>query len=156
VNACGGGLTMSRPDSSRVAKYEAALRTLDRILKLQEGHDLELPEPFWMKRAEVTVGAEDYLEAIASATRYWGESESGQCRNGNGYDRTAHAALELDFMERICVAEETFFRGLLQRHLRGFLRGRVQAPALTALLVGAVAFGVAHFAGGTPYVLLAR
>ena len=54
-----------------------------------------------------------------------------------------------------CVAEETFFRGLLQRHLLGFLRGRVQAPALAALLIGAVAFGVAHFAGGTPYVLLA-
>ena len=54
-----------------------------------------------------------------------------------------------------CVAEETFFRGLLQRHLAGFLRGRVRAPALTALLIGAVAFGVAHFAGGITYVLLA-
>ena len=54
-----------------------------------------------------------------------------------------------------CVAEETFFRGLLQRHLAGFLRGRVSAPALTALLVGAVAFGVAHFAWGTAYVLFA-
>ena len=54
-----------------------------------------------------------------------------------------------------CVAEETFFRGILQRHLGSFLRGRVPAPALSALLVGAVAFGVAHFAGGTTYVLLA-
>ncbi len=54
-----------------------------------------------------------------------------------------------------CVAEETFFRGILQRHLGGFLRGRVSAPALTALLVAAVAFGVGHFAGGTTYVLLA-
>ena len=51
-------------------QYRAALRTLDRILELQEEHDLELPEPFWMKRAEVASGAEDYLEAMASATRY--------------------------------------------------------------------------------------
>ena len=54
-----------------------------------------------------------------------------------------------------CVAEETFFRGLLQRHLRSALRGRVRAPALAALLVASVAFGVAHIAGGTTYVLLA-
>ncbi len=54
-----------------------------------------------------------------------------------------------------CVAEETFFRGILQRHLGRFLRGRVPAAALAALLVGAIAFGVAHFAGGTTYVLLA-
>lgn len=51
-------------------QYAAALRTLDRILALQAEHDLELPEPFWMKRAEAAVGAKDYLEAIASATRY--------------------------------------------------------------------------------------
>ncbi len=51
-------------------QYGAALRTLDRILELQEEHDLELPQPFWMKRGEVASGAEDYLEAMASATRY--------------------------------------------------------------------------------------
>jgi len=56
---------------------------------------------------------------------------------------------------RTCVAEETFFRGLLQRRLREALRGRVPAPALVAILVGAVAFGIAHVAGGTTYVLLA-
>ncbi len=54
-----------------------------------------------------------------------------------------------------CVAEESFFRGLLQRRLAEFLRGRVSAPALVALLVGAVAFGIAHLAGGTTYVMLA-
>ena len=54
-----------------------------------------------------------------------------------------------------CVAEEAFFRGLLQRQLGGFLLGRVRAPALVSLLVGAVAFGIAHVAGGTTYVLLA-
>ena len=52
-----------------------------------------------------------------------------------------------------CVAEETFFRGLLQRHLGSALRGRVPAPA--AVLAAAVAFGVVHLAGGITYVLLA-
>ncbi len=51
-------------------QYGAALRALDRILALQQEHDIELPAPFWMKRAEVAMGTEDYLEAIASATRY--------------------------------------------------------------------------------------
>ena len=51
-------------------QYGAALRTLDRILELREQYGLELPEPFWMKRAEVAVGAGHYPEAIASATRY--------------------------------------------------------------------------------------
>ena len=54
-----------------------------------------------------------------------------------------------------CVAEETFFRGLAQRRLGEALRGRVPAPALAALLVAALAFGVAHVAGGATYVLLA-
>ena len=54
-----------------------------------------------------------------------------------------------------CVAEESFFRGLLQRRLGTFLQERVSAPALTALLACAVAFGVAHVAGGITYVLLA-
>ena len=53
-----------------------------------------------------------------------------------------------------CVSEETIFRGILQRKSERFLRGRVPAPALVALLVCAVAFGVAHIAGGTTYVLL--
>ncbi len=54
-----------------------------------------------------------------------------------------------------CVAEEAFFRGLLQRHLGRALRGRMRAPAPAAVLVAAAAFGVAHFAGGITYVLLA-
>ena len=53
-----------------------------------------------------------------------------------------------------CVAEETFFRGLLQRQVGRALRGRVPAPALVALLIAGVAFGLAHIAGGTAYVML--
>ena len=54
-----------------------------------------------------------------------------------------------------CVAEESFFRGLVQRQLGRFLDGWVPAPALVALLVAAMAFGAAHIAGGITYVLLA-
>ena len=54
----------------RNEQYVAALRTLDRILALQEAHELELPESFWMKRAEVALGAEDFAEAMASSSRY--------------------------------------------------------------------------------------
>ena len=54
----------------RNEQYAAALRTLDLILELQEAHDLELPESFWMKRGEVALGAGDYAEAMASVTRY--------------------------------------------------------------------------------------
>ena len=54
-----------------------------------------------------------------------------------------------------CAAEETFFRGLLQRRLGRALRGKVRAPAPAAVLVAAVAFGVVHLAGGITYVLLA-
>ena len=70
-------------------QYGAALRTLDRILALQAEHDLELPEPFWMGRAEVAMGAENYLEAIASATRYL----EAAGREGEHY----MAALELHY-----------------------------------------------------------
>jgi len=54
-----------------------------------------------------------------------------------------------------CLSEETIFRGVLQRELGRFLSGRVRAPAIVALLACAVAFGVAHIAGGAMYVLLA-
>ena len=54
-----------------------------------------------------------------------------------------------------CVAEETFFRGILQRHLAGALRGRIPNGALVALLVAAAAFGTAHIAGGSAYAVLA-
>ena len=54
-----------------------------------------------------------------------------------------------------CVAEETFFRGLLQRQVGRALRGRVPGAALVAIAAAAAAFGAAHLAGGTAYALLA-
>ncbi len=80
-------------------QFGAALRTLDRILELQEQHDLELPDPFWMKRAEVGVGAGNHLEAMAAATRYL--ELAG--REGEHYE----AALELldEAIARGCTPE---------------------------------------------------
>ncbi len=49
----------------------------------------------------------------------------------------------------VCPAEEAFFRGLMQRGLARIV------PASLALIVAALAFGAAHFAGGWQYVALA-
>ena len=51
-----------------------------------------------------------------------------------------------------CVAEESFFRGLLQERLARVLAPRWQ---WTAIAVSSVLFGLAHFAGGMLYVFLA-
>lgn len=53
-----------------------------------------------------------------------------------------------------CLSEEAFFRGFLQRELRDSLGSR-RCAAPVAIAVSAVAFGLAHFAGGASYVLLA-
>jgi len=52
-----------------------------------------------------------------------------------------------------CLAEEAFFRGFLQRELALGL-ARYRYGAAIAVSVSAVAFGVAHFAGGPLYVVL--
>ena len=54
-----------------------------------------------------------------------------------------------------CLAEEAFFRGLLQRHLREALRTVLPSAGLVALLVAAAAFGIAHIGGGMAYAALA-
>lgn len=53
-----------------------------------------------------------------------------------------------------CVAEELFFRKLLQQPLSVRLQGIKGGPLIATLLV-ALLFGVAHFAGGVHYMLLA-
>jgi len=53
-----------------------------------------------------------------------------------------------------CLSEEAFFRGFIQRGLHERLDGRRGGAAL-AIVVSAVAFGIAHLAGGWTYVLLA-
>ena len=54
-----------------------------------------------------------------------------------------------------CVAEEVFFRGLLQRYLSQTLRATVPSAGLVALFVAAAAFGIAHIGGGVAYAILA-
>lgn len=53
-----------------------------------------------------------------------------------------------------CLSEEAFFRGFIQRGLHKRLDGRRGGTAL-AIAISAAAFGIAHFAGGWTYVLLA-
>ena len=50
--------------------FAAAKQAMDRILTLQAQHDLELPEEFFFRYAEVLERAGHYDEAIASATKY--------------------------------------------------------------------------------------
>lgn len=56
-----------------------------------------------------------------------------------------------------CVIEECFFRGVIQAKLQDYLACYVkpQQSACYALLFSSVIFGLAHFAGGTIYVLVA-
>lgn len=53
-----------------------------------------------------------------------------------------------------CVTEEAFFRGFLQRILSEKLRNYKYGD-ISSLITASVLFGVAHFAGGPQYILLA-
>lgn len=53
----------------------------------------------------------------------------------------------------VCVSEEAFFRGFIQRQLSQHLEGRRFGSAI-AVMTSAVLFGLAHFGGGFTYVLL--
>jgi membrane protease YdiL (CAAX protease family) len=53
-----------------------------------------------------------------------------------------------------CLSEEAFFRGFIQRGLTSALRGSRHGSAV-AIGASALLFGLAHFAGGTSYVVLA-
>lgn len=54
----------------------------------------------------------------------------------------------------VCVAEEGFFRGFLQKYLSELVKD-LPYGNLLALLMASLLFGVAHFAGGLTYVILA-
>ena len=53
-----------------------------------------------------------------------------------------------------CVAEEALFRGFLQRHLQGSLKG-ISYGGILGLVLASVLFGLAHYAGGVSYIILA-
>ena len=61
-----------------------------------------------------------------------------------------------------CVAEEAFFRALIQDPLRGMRAGQAEpggtswrARAIVAIVVSGLLFGIAHAAGGTSMVVMA-
>ena len=48
----------------------------------------------------------EYVARAGTQTaRYWGESESEQCRYGNGYDRTSHAEYAWDWNEPVACSD---------------------------------------------------
>ena len=48
----------------------------------------------------------EYVARAGTQTaRYWGESESGQCRYGNGRDATANVELEYDFLTPVSCSD---------------------------------------------------
>jgi membrane protease YdiL (CAAX protease family) len=54
----------------------------------------------------------------------------------------------------VCLSEEAFFRGFIQRELTSALQG-MRYGSRVAIGVSAVLFGLAHYAGGASYVVLA-
>jgi len=54
----------------------------------------------------------------------------------------------------ICMAEEAFFRGFIQKNLSLMMK-KIRHGDYFALIIAAILFGAAHYAGGTNYVILA-
>lgn len=54
----------------------------------------------------------------------------------------------------VCLAEEAFFRGFIQREIAAAFKGS-RFGAVLAISISAALFGLAHFAGGVTYVVLA-
>ncbi len=53
----------------------------------------------------------------------------------------------------VCLAEEGFFRGFIQKYLCLTLR-RVRYGNAIAIILSSILFGLSHFLGGTRYVIL--
>jgi membrane protease YdiL (CAAX protease family) len=54
----------------------------------------------------------------------------------------------------VCVAEEAFFRGFIQKYLCLILR-RFHYGNLSGVIIASILFGLAHYTGGIRYVILA-
>jgi uncharacterized protein len=54
----------------------------------------------------------------------------------------------------VCLAEEGFFRGFIQKYLCLTLQ-RVSYGSAIAIILASILFGLSHFMGGTRYVMLA-
>ena len=53
----------------------------------------------------------------------------------------------------VCMAEEAFFRGFVQKELSIFLQSTKGGQWL-AIIVGAISFGLLHYSGGPIYIAL--
>lgn len=53
------------------------------------------------------------------------------------------------------VAEEAFFRGIIQYHLYNGLRHKTRFAMFIALFLSSLAFALAHYTGGTTYIIIA-
>jgi membrane protease YdiL (CAAX protease family) len=53
----------------------------------------------------------------------------------------------------VCMAEEAFFRGFIQKYLSASLK-KIKCGNAVAIFIAAALFGAAHFAGGWHYVIL--
>lgn len=54
----------------------------------------------------------------------------------------------------VCLAEEAFFRGFIQKSLCDMFQHRRYGYVI-AIIISSILFGVAHFQGGTRYIILA-
>lgn len=54
----------------------------------------------------------------------------------------------------VCMAEEAFFRGFIQKNLSAIMK-KFRYGDYLAILAAAILFGLVHYAGGTMYVILA-
>ncbi len=54
----------------------------------------------------------------------------------------------------VCIAEEAFFRGFIQKGLTDFFKRDRKINYIIPILIASILFGLAHFKGGTSYVLL--
>src|SRR5437868_3760189 len=54
----------------------------------------------------------------------------------------------------VCMAEEAFFRGFIQKNLALMMK-KIRYGDYLALLIASFLFGLAHYAGGTKYAILA-
>ena len=82
--------------------FAGAKESLDRILELQEQHDIEIPNEFSVMHARVSLGLGLHAEAIESATRYL----TLEGREGEHY-RTALELLDRAEEEKATAEAET-------------------------------------------------
>ena len=76
--------------------FEGAKQSLDRILELKSQHDLEIPEEFYFRYAEVVERLGLYDEAVESVTRYL--TLAG--RGGQHYRKALVGAAPIQWGER--------------------------------------------------------